>query len=635
MKLLEPITIRGVEFKNRIVMAPMQVGVGLRSPRARAYYLERAKGGVGTIIMAGTSVDVFATDDAWGKSGGVDAFLDGVRPLISGVQQAGARIGVQLWHGNQFPLGTGTPQDTRGEPVAPSATADRRELTMPEIETIFTRFAQATVNCQRAGFDFVEVHGAHGYLVCQFFSAGTNQRRDKYGGDLAGRMRFGSECVSTMRTAVGGDYPIFYRLGALEDIRNGVTQEESVQFAAELEKAGVDVIDVSLGATTGSGLNSSPGPDQPEGTFVSLAEAIKHQVKVPVIAVGRFRTPQVAKDVVEQGRVDMIAIGRQLIADPYWPQKVAAGRHEDIMPCISCNACFETGLATGNLRCSVNAIAGRETELTTEPEPATAPKKVMVVGGGPAGMEAARVAALRGHQVTLYEKQSELGGQLLLAAVPPYKHELKHLNDYLTRQLEKGGIPVKLGIEVTPELVEKEKPDAVIMTTGSMPLIPPIPGANDNKVTTAGDILSGKADAGEKVVVIGGELVGCETADFLAQQGKKVTIVRRGPEMASRMYPTNRNALLTRLREKGVTLVAGIKKYQAVTEDGVEIVDSDGEKHMLEADTVVLAAGATPDVRLAKDIEGKVAEFHLAGDCTQPKRILDAIHDGARLGREI
>jgi len=635
MKLLEPITIRGVEFKNRIVMAPMQVGVGLRSPRARAYYLERAKGGVGTIIMAGTSVDVFATDDAWGKSGGVDALLDGIRPLISDVQQAGAKIGIQLWHGNQFPLGMGTPQDTRGEPVAPSATADMRELTIPEIETIFTRFAQATVNCQKVGFDFVEVHGAHGYLICQFFSAGTNRRRDKYGGDLAGRMRFGCECVSTMRTAVGDDYPIFYRLGALEDIPDGVTQEESVQFAAELEKAGVDVIDVSLGATTGSGLNSSPGPDQPEGTFVSLAEAIKRQVKVPVIAVGRFRTPQVAEDVVEQGKVDMIAIGRQLIADPYWPQKVADGRPDDIIPCISCNACFERGFAAGNLRCSVNAVAGRETELTTEPEPAAAPKKVMVVGGGPAGMEAARVAALRGHQVTLYEKQSELGGQLLLAAVPPYKHELKRLKDYLAHQLEKGGIPVKPGIEVTPELVEKEKPDAIIMATGSMPLIPPISGTNGNKVTTAGDILSGKTDAGEKVVVIGGELVGCETADFLAQQGKKVTIVRRGPEMASKMYSTNRNALLTRLREKGVTFVTGIKKYQAIAEEGVVIVNNDGEKQMLEADTVVLAAGATPDIRLAKDIEGKVAEFHLAGDCAQPIRILDAIHDGARLGREI
>jgi len=219
-------------------------------------------------------------------------------------------------------------------------------------------------------------------------------------------MRFGTECVSAMRAAVGNDYPIFYRLGAWEDIPSGITVDDSTQFAAELEKAGADVIDVSLGGMVGPGFTASPGPEQPEGTFVPLAESIKRRVKAPVIAVGRFRTLQVAEEVLAQGRADMVAIGRQLIADPYWPEKVATGRAEDIIPCISCNACFETGLAGLGLRCSVNAVAGRETELRMEPAPK--PKKVMVVGGGPAGMEAARVAALRGHEVTLYESQSEL-----------------------------------------------------------------------------------------------------------------------------------------------------------------------------------------------------------------------------------
>ena len=634
MKLLEPITIRGVEFKNRIVMAPMQVGVGMRGRRARNYYLERARGGVGTVIMAGTSVDVFASDEAWGRAGGVEDFINSMRPFTDDFQKLSVKIGIQLWHGNQFPAGTGAPGSPQGELVGPSPADDgRRELTVPEIKTIISRFAQASAGARRAGFDFIEVHGAHGYLVCQFFSPATNKRHDNYGGDLSGRMRFGTECVSAIREAVGDDFPVFYRIGAWEDLPGGITTDDSVRFSAGLEKAGADAIHVSLGATTGTGMTSSPGPDQPEAAFVSLAEAIKHQVKIPVIAVGRFKTPQVAEDTLAQGKADMIALGRQLIADPYWAEKVAGGRAEDIIPCISCNNCF-LPIRTGvNLRCSVNAVTGSEGEFTIEP--ASKPKKVMVVGGGPAGMEAARVAALRGHKVTLYEKQSELGGQLLLAAVPPYKHELASLNSYLVHQLEKTDARVKLGVEVTPDEIEKERPDALVISAGSVPMTPEIPGIDTGRVVNAGDVLSGKATVGERVVVIGGELVGCETADFLSRQGKKVTVLRRGPEMATKVNSPNRQALLARLRENGVSMITGIARYEAITEDGLVIVDGDGKQRMLEADTVVLAAGAVPDDRLAKAIAGKVAEVHLAGDCARPGRILEAIHDGSRIGREI
>jgi len=630
MQLFTPITIKGLEFKNRVVMPPMQVGVGMRGGRARAYYLERAKGGVGAIIMAATSVDVFATDDAWGKPGGVDAFVEGMRPFLDDVKQAGAKIGIQIWHGNQLPAGSGMNRST-GEQVAPSAVDDKRELTIPEIKTIISRFAQATINVKKAGFDFVEVHGAHGYLICQFFSPATNRRQDEYGGDVENRMRFGTECISAMREATGNDYPIFYRLGAWEDIPGGITLKDSTQFAMGLEKAGTDVIDVSLGSTAGA--TASPGPEQDEGTFIPLAENIKRHIDVPVIAVGRFRTPEVAERAIAEGKVDLVAIGRQLIADPYWAEKAASGRTEDIIPCISCNSCFETGLAGLGLKCSVNAASGREIELAIEE--ASKPKKVMVVGGGPAGMEAARVAAIRGHEVTLYEKESEPGGQLIAAAVPPNKQELTKLNRYLAHQLEENKVSVKLGVEVTLELVQKENPDAIIFATGSVSQIPEISGLGGNKVVTAMDVLLDRAEVGEKVVIIGGELVGCETADFLAQKGKKITVVRRGPKMASKVYHSNRRALLTRLEEKKVTLITGVRKYEAIMDKGLVLTDGEGNRRTLEADTIVLAAGAIPDDKLAKSVEGKVEEYHLAGDCVQPRRILDAIHEGARLGREV
>lgn len=632
MNLSKPVTIRGIQFPNRVVMPPMQVGLGMRGAKARAYYLERAKGGAGTIIMAATSVDAFARDEAWGKAGAVDSFVTSLRPFLSDIQKTGARIGIQLWHGNQLPAGIGTPNEKQ-EAIAPSDGPDGRELTVAEIQTIISRFAKAAANAKLAGFDFVEVHGAHGYLVCQFFSSATNRRTDRYGGGLAGRMRFGSDCVIAMRAAVGEKFPIFYRLGAWEDIPGGITVEESAQFAAQLEKAGADVIDVSLGRMSGTSFGASPGPEQPEGTFASLAEAVKKRVKVPVIAVGRFKTPRTAEDVLASGQADMVAVGRQLIADPCWPKKAMEGRNEDIVPCISCNACFQTGLAGLGLKCSVNPAAGRENELPLQPAPT--PKKVVVIGGGPAGMEAALTAARRGHKVSLFEKQNELGGQLIAAAAPPYKNELASLARSLANQVRKSGVRVSLGMEVDAGIVGKEEPDAVVLATGSVPLVPEIPGTARNKVVTALDVLTGKASTGEKVVVIGGELVGCETADFLSEQGKKLTVVRRGPEMAGKMYPSNRQALLSRLKRKKVTMITGIKQYKEITEAGLVVVDSGGKTRTLEADTIVIAAGAVRNDLLAQDIRSKVKEVHLAGDCVEPRRVLEAIHEGARLGREI
>lgn len=366
MKLFEPITIRGMTLKNRIIMPAMQLMLGLKNRRAKAFYLERSRGGAGAIIMCATAVDLFLEDEAWGRPDGVKRFLEGMPAINEEIRGGGAKIGIQLWHGNQLPAGNGSPLVPGSDSVAPTATADRRELTKEEIRSIIEKFGSAAGKARETGFDFVEVHGAHGYLACQFFSGADNKRSDEYGGNLPGRMRFGLEVVESMRRQVGKDFPIFYRIGAEEKRPEGITIRESRRFAAELEKAGVDVFDVSIGLSTGTGRSASPTKRAKMGTFVNLAEAIKKSVSVPVMAVGRINLPEVAESILEEGKADLVGIARQLVADPYWPKKVQEGRAEEIVACKSCNTCFlPMRRGTWNPQepiCAVNKRAGREVE---------------------------------------------------------------------------------------------------------------------------------------------------------------------------------------------------------------------------------------------------------------------------------
>jgi 2,4-dienoyl-CoA reductase-like NADH-dependent reductase (Old Yellow Enzyme family) len=370
MRLLEPITIRGMQLRNRIVMPAMQVFIGIRGRRARAYYAERARGGVAAIIVAPISVDLFVRDEAWGQPGAVASFVDGLRALTAAVHDAGGKLGLQLWHGNRFPAGIGEAVDSPntdvpGERVAPSAKDDMRQLSLDEIRSVVTQFAIAAVRCQEAGFDFIELHGAHGYLLCQFFSPIDNQRTDKYGGDLSRRMRLGLECVTAVRRAVGEDYPLFFRLAAEEKRAGGISLANSIDYALELQSAGVDVLNVSIGA--GDFADWVPPKKSPEGTFVPQAAAIKSKVRVPVIAVGRIHRVELAESILAQGKADLVALGRQSIADPFWPQKVMEGRTQEIIACDSCNTSCVTGLieamASGKSLCRHNDRAGKEWEI--------------------------------------------------------------------------------------------------------------------------------------------------------------------------------------------------------------------------------------------------------------------------------
>jgi len=360
--LFTPINIKGLEIKNRIVMAPLQLSLGFRSQRARAFYLERARGGVGAIILPATAVDILASDEAWGKSGALASFLQGLSSLVADIHGAGAKIGIQLWHGFHFPAGlTGV----QGEFIAPSTTGDARELKASEIKIIISKFAAAAANAKEAGLDFVDIHGAHAYLLHRFFSPLDNRRSDKYGGSVEKRMTFALECVKAVRKAVGEAYPVFWRLSAEEGVVGGITLEQSIKLAQALKKAGVDVIDVSYGRIP---RQIMPSKREPMGTYISQAEAIKNAVKIPVIAVGRINSPQLADAIIAQDKADFVALGRQLITEPYWPKKAQEGRTGDIVLCDSCNkrcvrAIPEIKKARGSEElslCSLNERAGKE-----------------------------------------------------------------------------------------------------------------------------------------------------------------------------------------------------------------------------------------------------------------------------------
>ncbi len=480
-KLFEPIEIRGMVLKNRLLMAPMEVGIGPTGRRGKAFYEERAKGGVGAIIPAAINVDFLALDDVWEQPGGVAAFTERLRSLADTIHKHNVKIGIELQHLNRLYQGKRfLTSDSVGPSTGPRK-ADAydpattvRELTIPEIEMLISKYHKAAAKVKEAGFDFVEFHAAHFYLSCQFFSPLTNRRTDKYGGSLQGRMRFGLECITAIREAVGKDFPIFCRFGANTGGWTKVTLPDSIKFAVEMEKAGVDVLDVSTSAPVEPGPVAgglAPANNHPPGTYVHLAEAIKRHVRIPVSAVGRIHTFELAESIIREGKSDLISIGRQLIADPHWPDKSAKGEFEEIVPCLSCNRCVDSAVfEQDELRCSVNFAATREESYQIKP--VSTPKKVLVVGGGPAGMTAATAAALRGHKVTLSEKKGKLGGQMFYAAMPPYTKEITKLRNYLTRQVAKAGVEVKFSDNISVESILKNNWDVVIIATGARSSLP-------------------------------------------------------------------------------------------------------------------------------------------------------------------
>jgi len=637
MKLFQPVNVGKMELKNRLVVPPMGSGFsapdGTVTDRLIEYHEARARGGFGLIIVEVTAIDPLGKGTPIELGIWDDKFMPGLRRLVDRIHAAGAKIAIQLHHAGRetFSFSLGGQQA-----VAPSPFPDPiirevpRELTVEEIKSLVEAYAQGARRAKESGFDAVELHGAHGYLIAQFMSAYANKRTDEYGGDLEGFLRFPLDIVHRARELVGPDYPILFRISGDEAVPEGRTIDESVVVAKRLVEAGVDALHVSVGVYESSYLTSAPPAMEP-GFNAAAAATIKQAVSVPVIVVGRIVTPAVAEDIISSGKADLVAIGRASLADPEFAVKAAEGRDEDIVKCLSCNeGCIDALMIKPPITCTQNPALGREVEYASAGTANV--KKVVVAGGGPAGLEAARTAALWGHRVTLYEKRDSLGGQALLAALPPTKEVWLEVVRCRVKDLQRLGVEIRLGSELTPEVVRELSPDVVIVATGSAPLLPDIPGTERDNVVTAQDVLSG-AQVGATVVVIGGGLVGCETADYLAQQGKDVTIVEMLRHTARDVSPAARYFLRRRLRERNVKMLTSTP-VKAITAQGV-VISSDGEERTLEpVDTVVLATGARSvnDLEAVKEL---VPEVYVIGDAASPGKMLQAVQQAAEVARSL
>ncbi|MDP2954439.1 MAG: FAD-dependent oxidoreductase, partial [Chloroflexota bacterium] len=443
---------------------------------------------------------------------------------------------------------------------------------------------------------------------------------------LENRMRFLTEIIRSAQQKAGKDYVLMCRISGEEFMEGGMTLKETAPMAVAMERAGIQALDVQ------AGWHESPVPlvqmSVPRGAFVYVAEGIKKAVKIPVAAAYRISDPLLAEQILVEGKADLIGMGRALIADPDLPNKAREGNIEDIRTCIACNHCLDQIFEEKPVACAINAQTGHEAEYAIVP--ASKPKMVVVVGGGPAGLEAARVAALRGHRVTIMEQGEKLGGNLLVAAIPPHKEEIACFTSYLTAQVKKLGISVKLGTLVTAQAVLAQKPQAVIVAAGGSPLIPDIPGARGKNVVTAMDVLTGKAKTGQRVVMVGGGMVGCETAEVLAAQGKEITILEMLPRLGADIGASHRWVVTGRLRKANIKMEAGAKAEE-ITEKGVRAT-REGQSLFFEGDTVVLAVGMKANGGLAQELQGKVEELHVIGDCTQPRRITQAVEEGMKAG---
>ena len=636
--IFSPIQIGKVKISNRLVVPAMVTnycnGDGTATEKYVAYHEAKARGGWGLIITEDYAVDPKGkgfpnVPGLWN-----DGQIESHSKLTRRVHDIGGKIFAQIYH-----AGRQTSRALIGcQPVAPSPIPCPRlqeiphALSLNEIRDIVEEFGDCSLRARKAGFDGIEIHGAHGYLIAQFMSPYSNKRIDEYGGNLLNRMRFPLEIVSNVRSKAGSDFPIIFRISGDEMVPGGRTIEDTKTIAVMLEKAGANALHISAGVY-GSAYAITPPAAIRHGWIAHFAEEVKTVVNIPVITVGRINDPLLAETILAGKKADLVAMGRASLADPELPNKAAAERFADINHCIGClQGCIGMISRGQPATCLVNPTLGKEEELRIKA--ADLKKKVFIAGAGPAGMEAAMVAGKRGHEVHLFEKADRLGGQFYTASIPPSKGEIAGFIAWQRRQLEENHVFIHLNTELTEEIVNEQNPDAVVLATGSIPTSPNLPGVKRGSVVTAHDVLEGKTDVGRTVAVIGGGMVGSETASHLANHGKEVSIVEMLPEIAADINARSKPFLLKDLAEHNVRLYLN-SVVKEILADGLRIERDGREEKIGPFDTIILAVGVQPCNDLTRKLDGKVARLLTIGDASNPRKALEAIGEGYLAGLEV
>ncbi len=635
MHLLRPGKIGKLQLKNRVFMAPMGTTSeedGSFSDRSIAYYEERAKGGFGLIITGANQCTLEYENKACNVIGSIRSVAQ-ASFLARCVHQYDSKLCIQITPG------LGRMQLPFGAEVSPFAASEVESFWFPglmckpldkdQIANLVKTMGKAAGQAKFAGADAVEIHGYGGYLIDQFCSQLWNKRTDEYGGSLENRMRFALEIVASVREAVGPDFPILYKFTPYHGVEGGREVPEGLEMAKMLEAAGVDALHVDQGCYE-AWYKAIPTVYQKAPTMAWLAAEVKKVVSIPVMAVGKLDDPNLAEKVLADGAADYIGLGHGALTDPYWVAKVHSGEAYDIVPCIGCNECLNAGFKGAHYQCAVNPRCYAEMYF---PVTKTADKKrLLVLGGGPAGMQAAVTAAERGHEVELWEKSARLGGALWAAGGPDFKYDVRRYAEYMTGKVYRSGVTVKTMKDASADEIARGNWDKVILATGARHAKPPIPGLDGPNVKMANDVLTSKSTFGDRVVVIGGGLVGAETAAHCAERAQKVTVVEALPEILMTVdhCRNNEQALEQLLKDSEIEFITDAR-VSNIDPTGLTYT-KDGAEHRLDADTIILAAGYTSNNELAHQLDGRV-DVSVIGDAKVADSILTATHQGFHLAR--